>query len=875
MRYKNLEIDSSLATTIRHMDSVNEYRETLQGLQSVWDNLNLLGQLSGVGADMSSTRQAFHELTETLINQLGIEVVRKTELEMGAKAQVAIDILIRNLYERTADIGFLATDDDVCAYLQDAATQRNRFQTLESQAEATLPLRNRFAEYVAKYSVYHDIVLLDTEGRVLVRLDDKQTVECSTDALVADALARDGAYVERFGEIDLLPGHSRSLVYAASVRNAEGNAIGVLCLCFRFDNEMEGIFANLVMPEDWSVVVLLDAEGRVLASSNCASIQVGTRMQPVLDSGSRIVRFGSNEFLATSRLTQGYQGYMGPGWIGHVMLPLQHAFATATQHDLADIDTQVRTAITQSPSLFAESLRAIPRHAEHIQNDLNRSVWNGSVSQCRNRKGEGSTFPRALLREISSTGRRTQEAFESSIENLYETVVSARLHDSSFLAQLAIDIMDRNLYERANDCRWWALTSDFRKLLEAPEMSEDERTRMASILAYINSLYTVYDRLLVFDAQGCVVASSRAQDSHLHGRNLQTEWVRRSLAIDNSQGYVVSSFSASDLYDGRPTYIYAAAIRSADSTRTTGGVGIVFDSAPQFQAILRDCLPRDARGETLAGSFALFVDEQRRVIACSDDSLAPGKSFDIDPQLIEDALHGPLARIVRLGDSYYAVGASPSCGYREYKGDDDAYRNPVVALLCMPLCLANAVTNTRSISEIRLAGNAAGEEATAEVATFYVGEKWFGLRPAQVMEARELTGMTNVPGAGSDLAGYLMFRSIAIPVFDLRRIVEAGQSPTGKAAQVIVLNRGDDRYLGIIADGLGGIVEVQEGRLQNVPEMIGGASVIGEAILTSRNAAEEDLLLVLSAERIFNRLAPGTPEMPTARVTPRPVNRAA
>jgi hypothetical protein len=24
-------------------------------------------------------------------------------------------------------------------------------------------------------------------------------------------------------------------------------------------------------------------------------------------------------------------------------------------------------------------------------------------------------------------------------------------------ASLAINIMDRNLYERANDCRWWAL----------------------------------------------------------------------------------------------------------------------------------------------------------------------------------------------------------------------------------------------------------------------------------------------------------------------------------------------------------------------------------------------------------------------------------
>ena len=32
---------------------------------------------------------------------------------MKFKASVAIDVLIRNLFERTADIGFLATDNDI------------------------------------------------------------------------------------------------------------------------------------------------------------------------------------------------------------------------------------------------------------------------------------------------------------------------------------------------------------------------------------------------------------------------------------------------------------------------------------------------------------------------------------------------------------------------------------------------------------------------------------------------------------------------------------------------------------------------------------------------------------------------------------------
>ncbi len=37
---------------------------------------------------------------------------------MNFKSQVAIDILIRNLFERRADIGFLATDDDIRLFLE-------------------------------------------------------------------------------------------------------------------------------------------------------------------------------------------------------------------------------------------------------------------------------------------------------------------------------------------------------------------------------------------------------------------------------------------------------------------------------------------------------------------------------------------------------------------------------------------------------------------------------------------------------------------------------------------------------------------------------------------------------------------------------------
>ena len=164
------------------------------------------------------------------------------------------------------------------------------------------------------------------------------------------------------------------------------------------------------------------------------------------------------------------------------------------------------------------------------------------------------------------------------------------LRDCAARAGLAIDIMDRNLYERANDCRWWALSTAIQTVLT--QSPAEAAARLTPILSTINGLYTVYSNLILFDATGQVVAVSAAGDTSLVGRVLGDEWVARTLALDGPQAYCVSPFMPTPLYGGRPTYIYCAAVRDpVRSHRVVGGIAIVFDSAPQLATMLADCLP--------------------------------------------------------------------------------------------------------------------------------------------------------------------------------------------------------------------------------------------------------------------------------------------
>lgn len=850
---KDRVMDKKLGRLIRHMDSVELYRGELQRLQSVWDNLTLLGQLSGTRADMSTTRQAFQGLNESLLKHLGAQILKKTVLEISSKAQVAIDILVRNLYERTADIGFLATDDDVRRYvtrarqLSDAAA----CEGADELAALNAGIRQRFAEYVDKYSVYSDIVVLDTGGRVLTSLTGQALPERTAHALLARSLDTADNYVESFGSIDIVPGADKSLVYSYRITDsAQQETLGVICLVFRLQNEAQGIFSKLSSSEDWPVLTYIDRDGCVIASSDESQARIGACV-PLSQGQWKLVKFAGREYLAITQPTKGYQGYRGPGWFGHVMVPVEHAFAH-TGGEL-DVSADIMDYVTGNSSLFDENLRAIPLQAKHIQRGLNRSVWNGNIHKSRDGENANQSFSKIILWEISNTGARTKEVFEHSIANLNHTVISAIVQDSLFQASLAIDIMDRNLYERANDCRWWALTTDFRNILSKASFGAAEKQRLTAILKHINSLYTVYTNLIVYDAKGVVIAVSNDAYQDRVGLPIEADWVRDSLALRTAQEYAVSDFAATPLYENRPTYVYAAAIRDPSGAQVAGGVGIVFDAQPQFEAMLQDSLPRNESGMVPEGCFGAFVDRSGRVIASTSPKLKAGDTTGLPANLLTLANGQGMATIVDLDGRYYAVGSRMSSGYREYKNGEDGYRNDVAALIFHPLCNIDGVAAGKPLRTLKINSAKPGMAAT-EIATFHVGDRWYGMHAESVLEAIDSKTIAGAPRSTKDILGYLMYENNPIAVIDFVRMESGEPGSSLQDGQIIITDTSRGK-VGLLVDGLGDIPEVAAEWIHPIPEALisAGSSIADSVVKHPGTHSETEVLVIVSVERVVAR----------------------
>jgi chemotaxis signal transduction protein len=767
--------------------------------------------------------------------------------------------LVRNLFERTADIGFLATDHALRSFA--AATERSE--------AARAAMAARLQAYVARYSVYRDVILLSPSGEVLARLPGRPDVALCRDPLLREVLDSTAPYTEAAVRSDLFPDESRNLFYAVRVQNEAGAVLGALFLCFDFEYEVKRIFASLQRRGDWSVITLLDDAGMVIASSDSSQVAPGSVVDAAPGDG-HLMRYAGRKYLASRRMAQGFQGYMGPGWSALVLVPLDAAFeedeeggedadAAASQDPAGG--AALLAAVLADGSAFPPELQRIPPQAEAIQRELSRSVWNANIRQGQARQGAAGlaagpahnpAFSRVLLGEIVRTGTRMKEVFTRSIGKLQAMAVAAHLDDCRFHAALAIDILDRNLYERSNDCRWWALDPLLCGLLAQPQ-PDSQREAMSARLRAINDLYTVYDSLLLFDAEGMVVAVSRPHAEQWLGRRLDAPWRQQAVALRDAERYAVSEFVADDLYGGRPTWIYATPLQDGGG-RVAGGIAVVFDSAPQLAAILEA-----ARPPKVGQACTLFVDAGGGVIASSDPRWLPGSRIGVPPDLLAEAVAtaSGAARLVLLDGQVMAVGARASSGYREYRGSAGAEGQAALALVCVPLGAWNggaAVAGQQAASASAPAMSASQPQPAdgaerLEIASFHVGSYLLGVAASSVVEAIPFGGCVQLPNAAPTVCGAAIYQGATMLIYDLQRALGVVSSVPRADMLTVVLADANGKRFGVLVERLGDIPVVPVADIAPVNHVFVGITPVLASIVKSADA-EGQMLTLLSVEHM-------------------------
>ena len=824
---------------LTHMRDVVRCEASLRELNLVWRVIEMNARMNCPEESqrllpmMAATRIGFESLQSELINSLVDQKIIGVKDGLRTQAQQIIDLIVRNLFERTADVGFLATDRTLCEFVAGLGSNR---------AEAIARLR----AYRDKYTVYDDIVLLDLDGRLLANIGAAILAERADEPWIADTLQSD-RYIETFRATALRAGAPASLLYSHRMLHpGTGQPVGVLCLVFGFDGEMADIFAARASQDERSISLLLDGDSRVIASSDEGWIARGAKLPANASQESALCSIGGRQYLARTGRSAGYEGYPGPsGWQSRVMVPVGLAF-------VAQPLTRPRLDDTLVHGLLAHAGRFCPPLLDIVDaaHKIRRVVWNGQVMTAGD--AQASLSLKSVLEQITEAGARSDEVFKRSIQDLFDAALDMRCSSAESLTQLLVDLLDRNLYERSNDCRWWAMTPELRAGLAAPRIERAELDAMTAILDHINSLYTVYARLVVYDREGRIVTASHprlADGSSVIGATVEDDTLDGVWALSSSQHYHVTPFRPSDLYDARSTYVYHAAIRApADDSRIVGGIGVVFDAEPQFVAMLRSALEGSP-----PESAALFLDLSGRVISSTLLAHPIGSLLAIPAQLMSIAAGGSASHVTTANGEYLCVAAAASKGYREFK-KTSGYQEDVLAVLLQPL---GAVV-TRDDHSIKPFLYPAGSAGSRGFATFKTELGLFALPVDCMVEALPGNDIRPVSlGTSEFRVGAIARRREAavqgyVWVYDLNAMMGGTARASGEHGEVIIL-RHEDVEIGFAIGTLHAVPAFEEHQIVPAAPFTGARDPIVSHLIRANGG--ELLIQVLDPRRLIEGIS--------------------
>jgi hypothetical protein len=262
---------------------------------------------------------------------------------------------------------------------------------------------------------------------------------------------------------------------------------------------------------------------------------------------------------------------------------------------------------------------------------------------------------------ITSISNELRAAITDSTGRLHHLGTDLVLnHKGSRFTDLAlnvIELIDRNLYERSCDVRWWATDSAVVDAASTSLQSDFEHAceRLHTIL----KSYTVYLDLCIADRAGKIIACGRP---NLYTGQIGTdisgvEWFRNAMQTKSGDDFVVADVRRSPALNNAITATYATAIRENGEAngKIIGALGIAFDWLPQAQAIVQGVHLTD---DEKATTRVMIVDAAHRVIAASDDAGILTETLPFEPA-------GPRGFYVRDG-RLIAYALTP--GYETYRG---------------------------------------------------------------------------------------------------------------------------------------------------------------------------------------------------------------
>jgi hypothetical protein len=241
---------------------------------------------------------------------------------------------------------------------------------------------------------------------------------------------------------------------------------------------------------------------------------------------------------------------------------------------------------------------------------------------------------RAISEEVDELAVGLDAELGGEIDRLstMAQAMASTAHGSRMVDQAlnAIELIDRNLYERSCDVRWWATDS---AVVDAATTPSDDLAGFASHrLGVILRAYTVYLDIWLTDMEGRILASGRPDRFAVAGESVADRpWFRTARGLATGDDFHAEDIARETLLGGAQVSTFATPVRldGDGHGRSVGLLAIHFDWEAQAKTIVEGVRIDPARRDR---TRVLIVDHDRRVIAASDGVGILSERIAFDPR---------------------------------------------------------------------------------------------------------------------------------------------------------------------------------------------------------------------------------------------------
>lgn len=344
---------------------------------------------------------------------------------------------------------------------------------------------------------------------------------------------------------------------------------------------------------------------------------------------------------------------------------------TPTAPEQVSAEEHAQAMIGLSQGMLKEVVAALDK-IKRVNRTIHILSMNARVEAARaGEAGRGFAVVAEQLSELASTTERTAQGIEDTstrvtgelnvlADRLSKEATDSRLCD---LALNAIDLVDRNLYERSCDVRWWATDSALVDAAHAPEPAA--LRHVSQRLGQILDSYTVYFDLVLADLDGRVIANGRPRQwPGSVGSNVAgSTWFKSALETRSGSQFGFETVHRSPLVGGQNVLVYSCGVRERGTVngKLIGVLGIIFNwDALGPETLKRIPLSREEKATTRA----VLVDDSGRVLADADPSRIGESIAFADMEALFSKARGAVS--ARINGTHWRIAHARSPGFETY-----------------------------------------------------------------------------------------------------------------------------------------------------------------------------------------------------------------